>query len=218
MSLSLPTLAVIGGTGPLGSGLAGRFARAGYPIIIGSRTPERAAATAASLGAPPASPARGDSNAAAAKAGDIVIVTVPWSVHATIMAELAPHVADKIVVDTTVPLAPQHPARVALPPEGSAAQLAQRQLPAARVLAAFHHVAARKLLRNDPIDCDVLVFGDARADRDAVIALIAAIGMKGVHGGPLANAAAGEALTSVLIGINRIYKADGAGIRITGIA
>ena len=218
MSASLPTLAVIGGTGPLGSGLAGRLARAGYPVVIGSRAPDRAQATAASLGALPASPARGEGNAAAAMAGDIVILTVPWSSHPAIIAELAPHVAGKIVMGTTVPLAPQHPARVALPAEGSAAQSAQRRLPTARVVAAFHHVAAHKLHKNDPLDCDVLVFGDARADRDTVIALVAAIGLRGVHAGPLANAAAGEALTSVLIGINRTYKADGAGIRITGIA
>ena len=109
MSASLPTLAVIGGTGPLGSGLAGRLARAGYPVVIGSRAPDRAQATAASLGALPASPARGEGNAAAAMAGDIVILTVPWSSHPAIIAELAPHVAGKIVIDTTVPLAPQHP-------------------------------------------------------------------------------------------------------------
>jgi 8-hydroxy-5-deazaflavin:NADPH oxidoreductase len=217
MSGAKPTLAVVGGTGPLGSGLAGRLARAGYPLIIGSRAPDRAQAAAASLNAPSTSPARGESNAAAASAAQIVIVTVPWSSHGAIMTELAPYVAGKIVIDTTVPLAAQHPARVAPPAEGSAAVAAQRLLPGARVVAAFHHVAAHKLHKQAPIDCDVLVFGDARADREAVIALIAAIGLKGVHGGPLANAAAAEALTSVLIGINRTYKADGAGIRITGI-
>jgi 8-hydroxy-5-deazaflavin:NADPH oxidoreductase len=217
MSGAKPTLAVVGGTGPLGSGLGGRLARAGYRVIIGSRAPDRARAAAASLNAPSASPARGESNAAAASAAEIVIVTVPWASHGAIMAELAPYVAGKIVIDTTVPLAAQHPARVALPAEGSAALAAQQRLPGARVVAAFHHVAAHKLHGDGPIDCDVLVFGDARADREAVIALIASIGLKGVHGGPLANAAAGEALTSVLIGINRTYKADGAGIRITGI-
>jgi NADPH-dependent F420 reductase len=166
---------------------------------------------------PSACPPRGESNAAAAIAAEIVIVTVPWSSHGPILAQLAPHVVGKIVIDTTVPLAAQRPARVALPAEGSAALAAQQQLPGARVVAAFHNVAADKLHREEPVDCDVLVFGDARADREAVITLIAAIGLKGVHGGPLANAAAGEALTSVLIGINRTYKADGAGIRITGI-
>jgi 8-hydroxy-5-deazaflavin:NADPH oxidoreductase len=217
-TLALPTLALIGGTGPLGSGLAGRFARAGYPIIIGSRSPDRAKAAAATLPSPASHPARGDGNAAAAREGDIVILTVPWSSHVAILEEVAPHVAGKIVIDTTVPLVPAHPARVDLPPEGSAALSAQRRLPAARVITAFHNVAAHKLHKLDAIDCDVLVFGDARKDREVVLGLIAAIGLKGVHAGPLANSAAGEALTSVLIGINRTYKADGAGIRITGIA
>jgi NADPH-dependent F420 reductase len=218
MTAAMPTLALIGGTGPLGSGLAGRFARAGYPLIIGSRSPDRAKAAAATLPSSASCPARGDGNAAAAMAGDIVILTVPWSSHVAILEEVAPHVAGKIVIDTTVPLVPEHPARVELPPERSAALAAQQRLPTARVIAAFHHVAAHKLHKLEPIDCDVLVFGDARKDREVVLGLIASIGLKGVHAGPLANSAAGEALTSVLIGINRTYKADGAGIRITGIA
>jgi NADPH-dependent F420 reductase len=208
-----PTLAVIGGTGPLGSGLARRFARAGYPIVIGSRSLERASATALAL----PSEARGEANAAAAMAGDIAIITVPWASHAQILDELGPHLAGKLVIDTTVPLVPPHVARVQMPPERSAALAAQQRLPLARVVAAFHNVAAHKLQKDDPIDCDVLVFGDARADREAVVQLIEAIGLKGVHAGPLANSVAAEALTSVLIGINRTYKADGAGIRITGI-
>ena len=212
---SKPTLAVIGGTGPLGSGLARRFARAGYAIVIGSRSLERASATAAAL---PSTAARGAANVAAAMAGDIVIITVPWASHAQILEELAPHLAGKLVIDTTVPLMPPRVARVQMPPAGSAALAAQQRLPHARVVAAFHNVAAHKLQKEDPIDCDVLVFGDARADRDLVVQLIEAIGLKAVHAGPLANSVAGEALTSVLIGINRTYKADGAGIRITGIA
>jgi 8-hydroxy-5-deazaflavin:NADPH oxidoreductase len=208
-----PTLAVIGGTGPLGSGLARRFARAGYPIVIGSRSLERASATALAL----SSEARGEANAAAAMAGDIAIITVPWASHAQILDELAPHLAGKLVIDTTVPLVPPHVARVQMPPERSAALAAQQRLPLARVVAAFHNVAAHKLQKDDPIDCDVLVFGDARADREVVVQLIEAIGLKAVHAGSLANSVAGEALTSVLIGINRTYKADGAGIRITGI-
>jgi NADPH-dependent F420 reductase len=210
-----PTLAVIGGTGPLGSGLARRFARAGYAIVIGSRSLERASATAAAL---PSTQARGAANLAAAMAGDIVIITVPWASHAQILDELAPQLAGKLVIDTTVPLVPPRVARVQMPTEGSAALATQQRLPLARVVAAFHNVAAHKLQKDDPIDCDVLVFGDARADRDLVVQLIEAIGLKAVHAGPLANSVAAEALTSVLIGINRTYQADGAGIRITGIA
>jgi NADPH-dependent F420 reductase len=217
-SPALPTLAVIGGTGPLGSGLARRLAGADYPVIIGSRVTEKAAAAAASLAASSARSVRGEANAAAARAADIVVLTIPWSSHAAILEEIGPHVAGKLVIDTTVPLAPSHPARVDLPPERSAALAAQRRLGTARVVAAFHNVAARKLHSDGPVDCDVLVFGDARADRDVALGLIAAIGLRGVHAGALANAAAAEAMTSVLIAINRTYKVDGAGIRITGIA
>jgi NADPH-dependent F420 reductase len=214
-SPTLPTLAVIGGSGPLGSGLARRLAGAGYPVIIGSRSAEKAVAAAAALAS---GSVRGEANAAAARAADIVVLTIPWSSHAAILEEVGPHVAGKLVIDTTVPLAPSHPARVELPPERSAALAAQRRLGTARVVAAFHNVAARKLHGDGPVDCDVLVFGDARADRDVVLGVIAAIGLKGVHAGALANAAAAEAMTSVLISINRTYKVDGAGIRITGIA
>jgi NADPH-dependent F420 reductase len=127
-------------------------------------------------------------------------------------------VAGKVVVDTTVPLVPPKVARVQLPPETSAALAAQNRLgEAARVVAAFHNVAAHKLQTDAKIDCDVLIFGDNPADRAVVASLAQAAGLRGVHAGPLANAVAAEALTSVLIGINRNYKVDGAGIRITGI-
>jgi NADPH-dependent F420 reductase len=208
-----PTLAIIGGTGALGSGLAKRWSAAGYAVIIGSRDATKAAAAAAELRA-----ARGASNVDAAKAGAVVILAVPWASHAAILDEIAPHVAGKIVIDATVPLVPPKVARVQLPPETSAAVAAQARLgEAARVVAAFHNIAARKLLTDEALDCDVLVCGDAAADRDTVIALAAAAGLRGVHAGPLANAVAAEALTSVLIGINRHYKVPGAGIRITGL-
>ena len=207
-----PRLAIIGGTGTLGSGLARRLVKAGYAVTIGSRTAEKAQEAAQAIGA------QGASNADAAKAGEVIIVTVPWSNQAPILSEIAPHVAGKLVVDTTVPLVPPKVARVQLPPEQSAAMAAQHHLgPSARVVAAFHNVAAHKLAKDEPIDCDVLVFGDEPKDRDVVVALAAAAGLRGVHAGPLVNSVAAEALTSVLIGINRTYKADGAGIRITGI-
>jgi NADPH-dependent F420 reductase len=214
MAASKPTLAVIGGSGTLGSGLARRFARAGYPIVIGSRSAERAGKAAAAM-EPLA--VRGADNAGAARAGDIVILTVPWSSHAAILEEIAPHLSGKLVVDATVPLVPPRVSRVTLPPEGSAAVAAQKRLTGARVVAAFHNVAGHKLGKEAPIDCDVLVFGDDAGDREVVVALVAAAGLKGIHAGPLANSVAAEALTSVLIGINRTYKVDGAGIRITGI-
>jgi len=214
-----PALAVIGGTGALGSGLAGRWAAAGYPVIIGSRSIDKAEAAARALAtvASGAAP-HWAANAQAAQAGDVVVLAVPWASHAAILDEIAPHVAGKIVVDTTVPLVPPKVARVQLPAETSAAVAAQQRLGhGARVVAAFHNVAAAKLQAGAPVDCDVLVFGNAVEDRAAVVALAEAAGLRGVHAGPLANAVAAEALTSVLIGINRHYKTAGAGIRITGL-
>lgn len=217
MGHAKPTLAVIGGTGDLGSGLARRWATAGYPVIIGSRSAAKAAEVAAALAGPVK--ARGLANAEAARAGDIVVVTVPFASQGAILDDIRDAVAGKLVIDTTVPLVPPKVARVQLPPEDSAAVTAQKRLGAqARVVSAFHNVAADKLQKDGSIDCDVLVFGDDPKDRATVIALAEAVGLRGLHAGPLANSTAAEALTSVLIGINRTYKVDGAGIRITGIA
>jgi NADPH-dependent F420 reductase len=213
-----PTLAIIGGTGALGSVLAMRWAAAGYPVVVGSRSREKAAATAREIksahGVPPV---RGDDNAGAARAGDIVVIAVPYSNHDAILDEIKNFVVGKIVVDAVVPLIPPKLSLVQLPAQGSAAQIAQARLgDDVRVVSAFHHVGAAKLRAGGTVDCDVLVFGNDREARDAVIALAAAIGTRGIDGGPIANSVAGEALTSVLIGINRRYKVDGAGIRITG--
>ena len=214
MSSGKPTLAVIGGTGTLGSGLARRWAKSGYPVVIGSRDAAKAAETARAFPG-----ATGASNADAAKAALIIILTVPWATHAQIIDEIKPHAAGKLVVDTTVPLVPPKVARVQLPSETSAALAAQRRLgDGVRIVSAFHNVAGHKLQQDADIDCDVLIFGDEPKDRAIVADLAKAIGLRGVHAGPLANSVAAEALTSVLIGINRNYKVDGAGIRITGIA
>jgi len=214
-----PTLAIIGGTGALGSGLATRWAVGGYPVVIGSRSREKAETAAREIvtgnGAPPV---RGESNEGAARAGDIVVIAVPFSSHDATLAEIRDAVGGKIVVDAVVPLVPPKVSLVQLPPQGSAAQIAQERLGAGvRVVSAFHNVGAVKLQAGGVVDCDVLVFGDDRAARDAVIALADAAGTRGIDGGALANSVAGEALTSILIGINRRYKVDCAGIRITGI-
>jgi 8-hydroxy-5-deazaflavin:NADPH oxidoreductase len=213
-----PTLAIIGGTGALGMGLAMRWAAAGYPVVLGSRSSERAKAAARDIesgkGAPPV---RGDDNLGAAQAGDIVVIAVPFSNHEAILDEIRDAVAGKIVVDAVVPLVPPKVSLVQLPAQGSAAQIAHERIgDTARVVSAFHNVGAAKLRAGGAIDCDVLVFGNDRAARDSVIALVEAIGTRGIDGGPIANSASAEALTSILIGINRRYKVDGAGIRITG--
>ncbi len=218
MTEDRPVIAVVGGTGKLGAGLARRLAKAGYAVIIGSRDADRAQQAAAALAADTGGRVTGQTNRAAAAAGDIVIVAVPFANQRAILEEVGLAVQGKIVVDTTVPLVPPKVARVQLPPEGSAAEIARAVLgEGVRLVAAFHNVAAHKLIQDVAIDCDVLVFGNEVAARQAVVELAAAMELRGVHAGPLANAAAAEALTSVLVGINKRYKSDGAGIRITGI-
>lgn len=212
------TIAVIGGTGALGFGLTWRLARAGYPIVVGSRTAAKAKEAVCKIEVANGPAPIGATNAEAAKLGEIIVVTVPWNSQTAILDEIKSHVGGKLLIDTTVPLVPPKVARVQLPPMGSAAMTAQNLLgDSVRVVSAFHNVAAQKLVKSDPLDCDILVFGDEPKDRDVVVAIVNAIGLRGLHGGPLANSAAAEALTSVLIGINKKYASDGAGIHITNI-
>lgn len=208
---------VVGGTGALGGALAVRWARAGHTVIIGSRTADKAQGAARELSASGHVKLEGASNSDAAARAAIVVVTVPWAAQESTLAEIRAAAQGKIVVDTTVPLVPPKVMRVQLPPEGSAALRAQRLLgDGVRVIAAFHNVAAHKLATAEQIDCDVLVFGDQKEAREPVVALANAAGLRGLHGGALANSAAAEALTSVLIFLNKTYAVDGAGIRITG--
>ena len=205
-------LGIVGGTGALGSGLARRWAAAGHAVILGSREAEKARRAAEAIPG-----ARGLDNAAAAAAADLVVMTVPFQSHRATLESIAAACAGKILIDTTVPLVPPKVATVQLPPQGSAAMAAQACLgEGVRVVSAFQNIAAHKLHRDEPIDCDVLISGNDRAARETAIELAAAIGLRGIDAGPLANSAAAEALTSILIGINRRYKVDGAGIRITG--
>jgi NADPH-dependent F420 reductase len=206
-------VAVVGGTGQLGAALAWRLAKSGRRVIIGSRSAESARHAAARLG----HGLTGASNAAAAAAATLVIVTVPFAAQDATLAEIAPQVAGKIVVDTTVPLMPPRVMRVQLPPDGSAALRAQRLLgEGVTVASAFHNVAAHRLATDQPVACDVLVFADDKAARAAVVDLVAACGLRGLHGGPLANSTAAEAMTSVLIFLNKAYGVDGAGLQVTG--
>jgi 8-hydroxy-5-deazaflavin:NADPH oxidoreductase len=206
-------ISFIGGTGKLGAALARRLSLAGRQVVIGSRVADLAEVAAAGM----APGTRGMSNADAAKAGDIIIVTVPFAAQEATLREIAAHVAGKIVVDTTVPLMPPKVMRVQLPPEGSAAMRAREILgEGVRMASAFHNVAAHKLATDGDIDCDILVFSDDKPARSTVIDIATAAGLRGLHGGALANSAAAEALTSVLIFLNKTYAIDGAGIRITG--
>jgi NADPH-dependent F420 reductase len=200
-------IAVIGGTGNLGAAIARRLSRAGRQVIIGSRSTASATEAAEAIGCG----AQGMANAEAAAAADILIVTVPFAAQAATLNEIRPFVAGKLVVDTTVPLMPPKVMRVQLPEEGCAAVRAQRLLgDDCRLVSAFHNVAAHKLATDDDVACDVLVFGDDLESRKQAIDLAVAMGMRGIHAGPLVNSAAAEALTSVLIFINKTYRADGA--------
>jgi NADPH-dependent F420 reductase len=209
-----PVIGIIGGTGDLGSGLAKAWTVAGYQVVIGSRSPEKAKAFASELGGL----ARGSDNIGATAAADVVVLAVPFASHATTLEEIKPALQGKILVDAVVPLVPPKVSTVQLPDGGSAAQIAQRQLgDGVRVVSAFHNVGASKLHAGGRADCDVLVFSNDKEARDAVIELAGVVANRGIGGGVLANSAAAEALTSVLISINRTYKVSGAGIAITGL-
>jgi NADPH-dependent F420 reductase len=215
-SLDGLVIAILGGTGEQGRGLARRFALAGHPVIIGSRNHDRALAVAREIG----HDVRGLANRDAAREATLVIAAVPWEGHAGLLAGLAAELAGKIVVDCVNPLGFDQRGAYPLPvPEGSAAQQAAALLPGSRVVAAFHHMSAVLLL--DPqvnsLDQDVLVLGDDRHATDLVQALAAQIpGVRGVYAGRLRNSGQIEALTANLVSINRRYKAH-AGLRITDI-
>ncbi|MBO0771428.1 MAG: NADPH-dependent F420 reductase [Actinobacteria bacterium] len=211
-------IGVLGGTGAEGRGLAHRFALAGNPVIIGSRSAERAAAAAAGLGG--GSGIRGMTNQEAARAADVVIVTVPWEGHRELLASLAADLAGKVVIDCVNPIGfdsrGAYPLRVA---EGSAAEQAAAVLPDSRVVGAFHHVSSVLLL--DPqlseVSQDVLVLGDDREATSLVQALAGRIpGMRGVYAGRLRNCGQVEALTANLVAINRRYKVH-SGLRVTDL-
>ena len=220
---SLPVLAILGGTGDLGTGLARRWAQAGYDVIIGSRTQEKAEAAVADLREVMAErgvaqiSVRAMENLAAALAADIVTLTVPFSHQTSTLELVKPALQGKILIDVTVPLVPPKVARVQLPAAGSAGQIAQDVLgEEVDVVSAFQNVAAVHLQEGHGLECDVLVSGNKKAAREEVIKLVQAAGMRGFHAGMINNAAAAEALTSVLITINKQYGCH-AGIKISGL-
>lgn len=219
MSTARPSIAVIGGSGDLGSGLALRWAVAGHPVIIGSRAQESADRAVGRLrGQAPKAELRGLPNGEAAAAADVVVLTVPFANHRPMLEAIHAGCQGKIMVDVTVPLQPPKVRTVHLPPEGSAAKAAQDFLGAdVRVVSAFQNVAAAHLqdLHHD-IDCDILVCGNDPEAREQVVELAKAVGMRAWHAGRIENSVVAEALTSALIFMNNRYKIDGAGIRITG--
>lgn len=213
------TIAVLGGTGALGSGIAYRLARAGHRVIVGSRDAARAAEAAGEFNARVGREAcEGALNRDAAARADLVILAVPYATHDALVGEIAGVVDGKIVVDTTVPLVPPKISVTHVLETGSAAaRTAQMLGTGAKVVSALQNVAADKLSSDEPVECDILVTSDDAEARAAVAALIGGMGLRAIEAGPLANSIVAEALTSVLIGINRRLKVPGAGIRITGI-
>ena len=214
-------IAILGGTGKEGAGLGLRWAAAGHELIIGSRVAERAVQTAAALTAalPEQMAVQGSNNLTAAQQADVVVLSVPYAAQAATLNAVKEVLAGKLLISVVVPLQPPQVSRVWLPPAGSAAQEAQALLgEATRVVAAFQNVSAEHLPDfAHGVDCDVLVCGDKLADREVAVQLAADAGMRGIHAGPLQNAAIAEGLTAVLISINMRYKIKNAGIRITGL-
>ena len=221
--MTRPTLAVIGGTGAEGSGLALRWAAVGYPILIGSRSRERACAAATELTSllPANHSARigGDTNAAAAAAADVIILSVPYESQVGILEQIRAGSLGKTVVSVVVPLKPPRVSRVWRPPGGSAAEEAQALLGGGtRLVAAFQNISASHLKDlSHAVDCDILITGDDKGAKETAIELAQAAGMRGIDAGPLVNSSVSEGLTVVLIGINIRNKVKGSGIRITGV-
>ena len=222
LKTAVPTLAVIGGTGAEGSGLALRWAAAGYPILIGSRSRDKAQAAAAELGALlPAKGAaiEGATNAAAAAAADVVVFSVPYDSQNGILQQIRAGCQGKTVVSVVVPLKPPRVSRVWRPPAGSAAEEAQALLGEdARLVAAFQNISATHLKDlSHSVDCDILITGDDKEAKQTAIELAQAAGMRGIDAGPLVNSSVSEGLTAVLIGINARHRVKGSGIRVTGV-
>jgi len=216
----LLSIAVLGGTGKEGKGLAFRWARAGYHVFIGSRAEEKAIATANELremlGDDGAS-IIGMDNLRAAREANFVVISVPYSAHRDTLETVKSELQGKILIDVTVPLVPPKVATVQMPAAGSAAQEAREIVgEGVQVCAAFQNISYEHLLDDADVECDVLVTGTSKDSRAETIKLVEAAGLKGWDAGPIENSVVVEGLTSVLIGINKKYGSTHAGIKITG--
>lgn len=213
-------VAVLGGTGAQGRGLAARLARVGQDVVIGSRDHERAEAAATRLSADAGGTVRGADNATAAREADVVVLAVPYEGHSELLKRLSDVLVGTVVVDCVNPLGFDANGAYALDvPEGSACEQAAALLPGSRVVGAFHHVSAALLadLSVGSVDSDVLVVGDDRDATDVAQALAGRVpGLRGVYAGRLRNARQIEALTANLVSVNRRYRAH-AGLRVTDI-
>lgn len=214
----LMTIAVLGGTGKEGKGLAFRWARAGYKVLIGSRSTERAVTAASEIMEmlEGSSSLVGTSNREAAQLADIVVLSVPYAAHRETLESVKDVLNGKILIDITAPLVPPK-SKVQMPPAGSAAQEARQIVgEGVQVVSAFQNVSHELLLTEEAVDCDVLVTGTGKEARAEVLKLVEAAGLTGWDAGPIENSVIAEGLASVLIYINKQYGSTHAGIRITG--
>jgi len=219
-NLILSTIAILGGTGKEGKGLAYRWARSGYKVMIGSRTPQKAVDVAEEISVMLGgqSHIEGLGNPEAAQAANIVVITVPYSAHSATLESVKDVVQGKILIDVTVPLVPPKVSKVQMPDAGSAAQEARQILgEGVEVCAAFQNISHEHLLGDSNVECDVLVTGTSKDARAETVRLVEAAGLTGWDAGPIENSVVVEGLTSVLIGINKKYGSTHAGIKITGI-
>jgi hypothetical protein len=210
-------IAVLGGTGKEGSGLALRWANAGHEVIIGSRDPEKARRVAEELNLALGSErVRGADNLSAAQEAEVVVLSVPYTAHKDTLNSVKEALTGKVLIDVTVPVNPSDYTRVMLPPGGSASQEAQALLgDQVKVVTAFQNISATHLKKlNAQIHCDVLVCSNDEAAKQVGMQLVADAGMKAWDAGPLDNAVVVEGLTAILLGINKRHKVKGAGIRI----
>lgn len=216
----LLTIAVLGGTGKEGKGLAYRWAKAGYKVLIGSRVPEKAVSAASEImeKLEAASSLVGASNHEVAQLADIVVLTVPYAAHRETLESVKDALKGKLLIDVTVPLVPPKVTRVQMPAAGSAAQEAMAILgDDAQVAAAFQNISHEHLLTDEDVECDVLVTGSSKEARTETLKLVEAAGLTGWDAGPIENSVVVEGLTSVLININKQYGSTHAGIKITGV-
>jgi NADPH-dependent F420 reductase len=214
------TIAILGGTGKEGKGLAYRWARAGYKVLIGSRTPPKAIDAAAELSQmlDGGTHIEGLGNPEAAGQADIIVLTVPYSAHRATLESVKDALQGKLLIDVTVPLVPPKVSKVQMPPAGSATQEAREILgEGVDVCAAFQNISHVHLLGDSEVTCDVLVTGTSPEARAETLKLVEAAGLTGWDAGPIENSVVIEGLTSVLIGINKKYGSTHAGIKITGV-
>jgi len=217
---ALQTVAILGGTGKEGKGLAYRWAKAGYKVLIGSRTPPKAIDAAEELSRMLGGQSRieGLANPEAAKQADTVVLTVPYSAHKPTLESVKDAVQGKLLIDVTVPLVPPKVSKVQMPEAGSATQEAREILGEnVEICAAFQNISHEHLLGDGDVTCDVLVTGTSKDARAETVKLVEAAGLTGWDAGPIENSVVVEGLTSVLIGINKKYGSTHAGITITGV-